>query len=193
MLVFACLRDASGVTADQPNVMVVHRPEHQLVRHRCSVLRVGCLRCRGSHATMLAQPLFVITCHDGARHPGQPKQPPSHVLRRVEQVSGGTGPPPACCSCAARLQRADLAVARTFPGCSRHDLYHLRCAAAAHFAGEMQLQAMLQECAARSYDSASYDADALGERDLAQLYDERGSDARRAPPELPKPAKKARR
>ena len=195
LLVFACLRDASGITVDKPNVMVVHRPEHQLVRHRCSVFCTGVLRLQG--LTRLAQsynaqPLFVITCHEDARHPGLHNPPPNHVLRRVAQVAGGAGPPPTCCSCAATLQHADLAVARTFPGSSRHDLYHLRCAAGAHFASEMQLQAMLQECASRSYDGASY-ADALGERDLAAVYEELGSDARRAPPELPKPAKKARK
>ena len=46
MLVFAVLTDRSGVTVDGPGVVVVHRPEHQLVRAcvPCVQLRRAAMR-----------------------------------------------------------------------------------------------------------------------------------------------------
>lgn len=44
MLVFAVLRDSSGITADAGDVMVVHRSNHQLVRTRAACA------CQAPHA-----------------------------------------------------------------------------------------------------------------------------------------------
>ena len=129
----------------------------------------------------MSKPLFVITLRADERHAAMRALQLRHVLRRMRAMT--------CFACSAPLARDDVALARTAAGASRTDVYHLRCAAAAHFAAELQLQPMLRECATRSGASGP-----LSERDLARIYDELGSDARRAAPEPPKPAaKEARR
>jgi hypothetical protein len=79
-----------------------------------------------------------------------------------------------CASCTALLHRAELVVCRTADGTQQ---FHLRCAAAAAWAAELELPPMLRDFVAKSGMAGTA---ALTELELALIYEELGSDERRA-------------
>lgn len=106
--------------------------------------------------------------------------PANHVLRRAAPTLPDA-PPRRCAACAAPLSRSELALGRTGTdavGAAKLDLHHLRCAAKAPWAFQASLQPMLREYARR----AQRGAPPLTDRELAVIYEDFGSDERRATP-----------
>ena len=116
--------------------------------------------------------------------------PVRHTLRRAAPAAPGA-PPQLCRTCAAALRGGELALGRTADGAPQQlDLYHLRCAATAAWAAEVPLQPLLRDYAAASGAqqappgfapvAARAHTAPLTERELAIIYEELGSDERRA-------------
>ena len=237
MLVFAVLSDKSGITHDNETTVVVHRPEHQLVRPLAEpALRASVCADWADH--VLAQPLFVISFHSvdekaversiqqqtvlaaqaamagggggamaalfggGAGLFGPPMLPPAPrfmpfsgggrmlsapSLRPPMQAAAPTRhalcraaePLPRCGGCSVALRRAELAISRVADGARGPALFHLRCAREASWAAELPLQALLQEHTARAQRAGDASDAPLTERELAVVYEELGSDAKR--------------
>ena len=136
---------------------------------------------RAESAAVPLQPLFVLT-FSGGPSVGMPYVPPaSHVLRRATPTLPDA-PLRRCAACAAPMQRGELALGRTgtdAAGAAKLDLHHLRCAAKAAWAFQASLQPMLKEYARRVQRGAP----PLTDRELAVIYEELGSDERRAMPQ----------
>ena len=134
-------------------------------------------------ASLPQQPLFVLS-FSGGPSAGMPYVPPAnHVLRRATPTLPDA-PPRRCAACTAPLSRSELALGRTgtdATGAAKLDLHHLRCAgpAKAPWAFQASLQPMLREYAKR----AQRGAPPLTDRELAVIYEEFGSDERRAAPQ----------
>ena len=119
--------------------------------------------------------------------------PARHTLRRAAPAAPGM-PPQYCRACAAALRGGELSLCRSADGAPHLiDAFHLRCAAAAAWAAEVPLQPLLRDYAAaasaqqKAGSSMSFSgglaraqAAPLTERELAVIYEELGSDERRA-------------
>jgi hypothetical protein len=111
-----------------------------------------------------------------------PAYAPSHALRRVGAPSSGAPAAQCGAACGARFSLRELCLARSTgrDGSSGVErpllLFHLCCAAAAPWAAQLALQPLLREHHARP---PAGDAP-LSERELAAVYEELGSDEKRA-------------
>ena len=117
--------------------------------------------------------------------------PVRHTLRRAAPAAPGAQPQ-LCRTCAAALRGGELALGRTADGAPQQlDLFHLRCAAMATWAAEVPLQPLLRDYAAAANGAqqappgfapmaARAQTAPLTERELAIIYEELGSDERRA-------------
>jgi hypothetical protein len=110
-----------------------------------------------------------------------PAYAPSHTLRRAG-APRSDAPALRCGACAERLSLRELCLARATgrdasSGVERQQLlFHLRCAAQAAWAAELALQPLLREHHARPPAGEA----PLTERELAAVYEELGSDEKRA-------------
>lgn len=185
MLVFAVLIDKSGLTASNEVAVVVHRPAHQLplfvitfkpnqeaMAAAMGGIMAAAVAAAAGGAGFNAPPAFVPFSGAG----NVLSAPARHVLRRA--APSRLGAPLRCSACAVALASAELALCRT-GGADRVDTFHLRCAAAAQWAPDVPLQPLLRDYAARA-EGGGADATPLTDRELAVVYEELGSDERRA-------------
>jgi len=193
MLVFAVLIDKSGLTASNEVAVVVHRPAHQLplfvitfkpnqeaMAAAMGGIMAAAVAAAAGGAGFNAPPAFVPFSGAGnvlSAPAGRVLSAPArHVLRRA--APSRLGAPLRCSACAVALASAELALCRTGDA-DRVDAFNLRCAAAAQWASDVPLQPLLRDYAARA-EGGGADATPLTDRELAVVYEELGSDERRA-------------